>query len=466
MSVTNFKLRQLVNQLGDETRVFAAARSLAQEAAKQELRISDLILKVLAPRVWTPPPEGKVQELTDKKVRSLIVRTNRSGEKSNVFRKRWGGKTYKLALGGDLTREAARGVCERLAGKIVAGEDPIAEYREQAAQEKARLEAMREARRNPPQPEEVITVSRLVKNWGLSRGPKDKRTPRYVSGIVAALNRAFELAEFKNLPAQELDANCIKAMLEKVEKKSGPAARARVRSAIGSICKLAIKDGILANDPCAKLETEKTEERDHVLSTQDVQRIWRGTFKLPSPAGNFVRTLARTGMRRNEVLGMRRSEFDGNAWIVPKERMKAKKEFAVPITAAFLADLPPSGGSGDYVFGADGGPRLPSVSRIKAALDAAIAADKQAPMARWVLHDFRRSFTTLLADRGEDFDVLDLCLAHVPSNISKSGKTYQRSEKIEQRRELLEKWELVLTGKEPAARIAVDNTRQRRRSAS
>ena len=223
MSLTNFKLRQLVNQLGDESQVYAAARALAKEAAKQQLRISDLILKVLAPRVWTPPPKGEVRELTDRKNRTLIVRTNRSGERSFVFRTRRGGKTYKLALGGNMTLEAARQACEVMSGAIARGEDPVAAKREEAAQERARLEALREARLNPKQSEEVVAAARLVKNWGLPRGPKDKRSPKYVNDTVAALNRALDLAGLQNLPAQELDADRIKTMLAKVEKASGPA---------------------------------------------------------------------------------------------------------------------------------------------------------------------------------------------------------------------------------------------------
>jgi integrase len=61
------------------------------------------------------------------------------------------------------------------------------------------------------------------------------------------------------------------------------------------------------------------------------------------------------------------------------------------------------------------------------------------PLAPWTFHDFRRSFATWLADNGVDFAIIDLCLAHALP-LSQAGKVYQRSYKIDERRQALERF--------------------------
>ena len=418
------KLCQLLNQLGDG---WTPGFAIAQEAGRRELAIGDLILKMLAPSVWSQERGGKGREITDTKNKNLIIRTNANGDEFLIFRKRTNGLVYKRAFGPGVTRAAARKGCEIFAGKIAAGQDPFAEMDAQAAAEKARLKTLREKRRNPQQLEEVITVSRLVKTWGLSPGPKGReRSLGYVRDTVALLERALAVAGLTDLPALELAPEHVAGMLARVGEKSGPGAQLRLRNAIGGVTALAFKNGIIPSDPCTKVERKEITERKRVLSTVEVQRIWRASFVMPR-YGSYVRTLARTAMRRDEVLRMRRSEINGDVWIVPADRMKSRRDFAVPISPELLADLPPAGLEGDHVFGINGASRFPSTGRIKAALDAAIASDDGPPVPPWTLHDLRRSFVTQMADRGEDWALADLCLAHVPAGLSKTARTYQRS---------------------------------------
>jgi integrase len=146
-----------------------------------------------------------------------------------------------------------------------------------------------------------------------------------------------------------------------------------------------------------------------------------------------------TGVRRNEALDARWSEIEGDRWIIPKERMKAKRDFAVPLTALARAALP-SRGDGDFIFSTSYGVKpIGGLSRVKAALDAAVEADGAGPLAAWTFHDLRRSLATWFAENGVDYVIADLCLAHLPP-LSRVGLTYQRSWKLDERRQALELW--------------------------
>jgi integrase len=124
--------------------------------------------------------------------------------------------------------------------------------------------------------------------------------------------------------------------------------------------------------------------------------------------------------------------------------MKAGRPFSVPLAAAALRSLPARGNAGDFIFSRTTGARpIGGMTRVKQAIDAAIRADDGDPLAGWTFHDLRRTSATWLADRGVDYTIIDLCLAHsLP--VSAAGKAYQRSFKIAERRVALDLWGAML----------------------
>jgi hypothetical protein len=93
-------------------------------------------------------------------------------------------------------------------------------------------------------------------------------------------------------------------------------------------------------------------------------------------------------------------------------------------------------------------------------LDTAVEADGGGPLAHWTFHDLRRALVTWLCDRGIDYSIGNLCLAHgIP--LDRTGKVYQRSAKITERRQALDMWSALLDpepepvrkGRKPALRV-------------
>jgi integrase len=274
----------------------------------------------------------------------------------------------------------------------------------------------------------------MAGKWAASR-KDDRRSPRYVAGIRNALERT--LAPVLDLPARELGKDRIQGLIEAAEKERGPAAAAQALMSLSLAFKSAIKNGWLETNPCVALEAPRLKARTRTLAGREIQRIWRAAETLPFPAGNYIRFLLATGVRRNEALEARWSEIEGDRWTIPSKRMKAGREFIVPLTNAARAALP-ARDDNDFIF-SNGVRAIGGLGRIKAKLDALVEADGDGPLVAWVLHDIRRTFATWLSENGVDYVIADLCLAHLPP-LSRVGLIYQRSYKLAERRQALELW--------------------------
>jgi integrase len=378
----------------------------------------------------------------------LFVRTYPSGITAYLFRYRKDGHNYKATLGSvdALTLEDARKTTAIYVGEIARDVDPIAKRKIEAEIRRAMVTAARTAKIKAAQ-ESTFTVRAMIEGWAAPRkdddgNSVDERSINYIAGSKATLKST--LAPVLDLPARDLGDVRIKELIAAAAKSRGPAAAARAQHAISMAFTHAIRKlGKLDINPCTKLAERKLPARKRILAAVEIQRIWRAAGTLPTARGAYVRTLVATGARRNEILHARWSEIEGDLLHLPAARMKAKRDFTVPLTRAALLALPPRG-AGDFIFSeTNGASPIGGMGRVKAELDAAIEADGAGPLAHWVFHDIRRALATWLGDRGVDYVIADLCLAHgIP--LSRSGKTYQRSYKIDERREALDMWSALL----------------------
>ena len=158
-------------------------------------------------------------------------------------------------------------------------------------------------------------------------------------------------------------------------------------------------------------------------------------------AARAVRFACLTAGRSGEVRGARWREFDleRRLWIVPPERMKAKKEHRVPLSEPALALLreqwpvegkpPPQA----LVFpGAKEGRPLSDVGLLKAVHTALGTKDA-------TVHGFRSTFRDWVAE-ATDYpgEVAEMALAHIIG--SKVEAAYRRGDLFEKRREMMEEW--------------------------
>lgn len=144
-----------------------------------------------------------------------------------------------------------------------------------------------------------------------------------------------------------------------------------------------------------------------------------------------------TAARSGEVRGATWAEIDldEGVWVVPPERMKAKKEHRVPLSTPVLSllrdvkELPRIAGD-DFVFFAPRGGQLS---------DMAMTATCRRLGGKCVPHGFRSTFRDWVGDRTTyQTELAELALAHAVGD--KVEAAYRRGNMFEKRRAMMEDW--------------------------
>ncbi len=150
-----------------------------------------------------------------------------------------------------------------------------------------------------------------------------------------------------------------------------------------------------------------------------------------------------TGSRTGEVLGARWEEFDLDArlWTVPAERMKGGDMHRVPLTDEMLAILEPLKAlSPEMVF--EGQKRHRPLSNM-----AMLMLLRRMKVEGVTVHGFRSTFRVWAAEvANAPREVAEMSLAHkVGSEVERA---YFRSDLLDRRRALMERWAQHVTGGE------------------
>jgi integrase len=151
--------------------------------------------------------------------------------------------------------------------------------------------------------------------------------------------------------------------------------------------------------------------------------------------------------RTDEVLKAKWPEFnlDGEEpmWIVPADRMKAKREHRVPLTpraVELVRAMQPQRGESEYVFPSpmkNDGKHLSDMALL--VLVKRLAGEK------FTTHGFRSSFRDWVSERTDfDSNVAEMALAHVVKNQAEAA--YRRGDLMEKRRALMAAWSSYCTG--------------------
>lgn len=177
------------------------------------------------------------------------------------------------------------------------------------------------------------------------------------------------------------------------------------------------------------------EARDRVLTDDEILRFWRATDKVGEPFGAVFRMLLLTGARLREVSDMRRPELskDGATWIIPKERVKNRRDHVVPLSPLardILSEVKQVAGKNGHIFSTTGETPVSGFSKTKQRLDKLMvnAAKKDGvEIPPWRLHDLRRTAATTMANIGVAPHVIEAVLNHISGTKASIAGTYNRA---------------------------------------
>jgi integrase len=183
----------------------------------------------------------------------------------------------------------------------------------------------------------------------------------------------------------------------------------------------------------------KREARERVLSDAELRRIWEATEGMGHPYGPLFRLLILTGQREREVADMSWSEVDLPNWLwtIPVVRMKGGRAHEVPLPPAAVALLNslPRFTAGDFIFSTT---TTAGAKPVNGFSKAKVRLDKLSGVAKWKIHDLRRTMRTHLSALPVQDLVRELVIAHARPGLH---KVYDQHTYQVEKRECLQLWE-------------------------
>jgi integrase len=269
-------------------------------------------------------------------------------------------------------------------------------------------------------------------------------------------------AEIRELPVDEIDTAAVLSVLKPIWTRT-PETASRLRARIEAVLASAQVDGLIderrpnparwKNWLALKLPNPRAigERTGHAaMPYADLPAFFARLKDAPGEAAKALAFLILTAARTDEIIGLPFDEIDiaKALWVVPKERMKMKREHTVPLSDAALAvlelQLAARGPDQRFVFESNtrSGAATQPLSNMAMTMTL-----RRLGAGDFTVHGFRSSFRSWAADQGVAFEVAEAAIAHSSTALVAA---YQRSALVERRRPVMQAWANFLAGKDDA----------------
>ena len=397
-------------------------------------------------------------EWIDTEQRGLVLRVRR-GKMIWFVRYLFEGEARRYRIGEhpEIGLSGARKLASVVRGRAAAGEDPQAERR--TKRETARRRRLGE------------TVGGALASW--LKDAKQGPLGRWRGGLEGGSARAslHHIRRLDRMLGKKLLSEVTPREMEKVVTASeAPATRNRALCAFRGFLAWAIRSGLIAKDPTSGMPKEHETARTRVLTDDEIRTLITGFD--PTRYGRALRLLFLTGLRRDEVLGMKWSWLDLEKGVltIPPEaekmgrvrdelRRSALPPQAVTLLAEQRSALFAEGIRSEFVFATTTGERPHSDSlkqvlyRLRGRRSNGLppSKDKRAKHRVAVLpddvrvHDIRRTVADALLNRiGTPPWIVDhVVLGHARPKLL---RTYMPTLPLNEARDALQKWGDELAG--------------------
>jgi len=331
-----------------------------------------------------------------------------------------GGRKPRLTIGPAETLgvEQARRKAREALAKVDLGQDPQADKRDRRDKDKLSLRS---------QIEEYLAFKK-----GEVRAKTLTEITRYLTGPY--------LKPLHTVALDMIGRKDVAARLLATQRERGNIVAKKARDTLSAFYVWAMEQGLVGANPVVgttKLKNGKPSDR--VLDDNEIAALWRACGD--DDYGKIIRLLILTGCRRQEIGGMRWSEFDNpdnpTAWTLPAERSKngkAHKLPLVPMTTKIISTVPKMVNR-DQLFGTRADAGFASWDRGKTALDG------RSGVTNWTPHDIRRSVATKMADLGVLPHIIEQVLNHQSGHRAGPAGIYNKSSYEREVRAALALWE-------------------------
>jgi integrase len=253
----------------------------------------------------------------------------------------------------------------------------------------------------------------------------------------------YLLPKLGNMTISHIKPKDILPILKQIEAKGHLELARRVQNILSQIFKYGVQNLYCESNPAQPLQgcTKKPQVRNMPAITEEAE--FTQLIRTIDNAENLMASVklclqvAPYVFLRSESIRMAKIDdidFNRKLWVIPKDKMG--REHWIPLTAPLikLLELAIEASDGVYLFtGTKAQSPLSENTLNKALRSLGIHKDIH------VFHGFRSSFSTLAREHCRlDGDLIELQLGHIEGNKVKAA--YDRSMRLEERRELMETW--------------------------
>lgn len=217
----------------------------------------------------------------------------------------------------------------------------------------------------------------------------------------------------------------------------------RVRGRLENIFSYAVSDGLMEFNPAlwrGNLDRElpppgKVQKTEHheAMSLEELQEKISRFFPTDNRTRQVIVFTILTASRVGESVPAKWDEidWDNKVWSVPSERRKDGKPYPhrVPLSTQAVELLKSLDRTGEYIF---------SIKDTLGSRYSLAVLLKRMTGTQATMHGFRSTFRDWAAENGVPDTVAEKCLMHATGNAV--VQAYQRSDLLEQRREVMQRW--------------------------
>lgn len=320
----------------------------------------------------------------------------------------------------------------------------IAEAREQAGKARTRWrngEDPIETRQQQRRSSRGLSVAEAIDGCFVARQAElknDGKAGRWLSPLSVHI-----IPKIGKRPIEQIDQHILKQVLEPIwHTKAEVATKAlsRMNLTLKHAAALGLEVDLQAVAKTKALLGKQRHVVQHIpsLAYSDVPKFYSWLTGVPGPTALALRLLILTATRTSEIRFASVEEIDGNIWTLPKERTKTGREHRVPLTDEALSVVAAARdiAVNEYLF---------SSYRGKPMSDMAMSKFMGRHNYEARPHGFRSSFRSWSEECTDaPFEVKEAVLGHA---VDKGVvKAYQRSDRLEKRRLLLNSWTGFIVG--------------------
>jgi integrase len=233
-------------------------------------------------------PKSVAVNVWDTRERGLVLRIQPSGFRSYKFVYSFRGLARWYHIG-QVALSDARRIVAKLRLQVAEGKDPLAERR---------------AERGRGSFEEVH--ERYLEQHAKRRNRSWKQADKLV--------RRFLLPKWGKLDMTTIARSDVRQLISGI---SAPVVANQTLAAASAIFSWAVKQEIVALNPCLGIERHETKSRDRILADSEVKPVWHALEQTDLARCCCLRTVLLTGQRPGEVAHMRLEHIKDGWWTLP-----------------------------------------------------------------------------------------------------------------------------------------------------